>query len=549
MKPDLAGLAGFFWIIVLGAALLVSAAGAYSKSRHVEEHAWGCDPFGYLRMAEEVRRAADRGEWPSYRLETPQSRLLIERMKSSGIPSTAWGEMVAPHAHHYFPRSDQVAVQYPPGTGLSLALFPRGEAVHGLCGAVIGTFVLVGLASLVVAGVRRAWAAAGGVVFMLQVGLDILGGLGAISFSVNAVLVPLLIGLALAVGADALRAVGRPRPAALAAFGAGLVLGFAMLVRLPVLFLIPGTALLMIGTSRRDAINSALLAFFLGFVLAGLVPLMAHQHDTTGSWRESTYGSDDSSPPSLGPLDRNFAFYFRGGAGAQYNWALPVTLAGFLALVLGTHSHASAIRVLLSAAVIWGLSTAYFLTHSIAIGYYQIPAVFAALVVLATGGFVRQALSLRQDEAARSGSLRVIVRLLALTAALLPGAVAIKEAWSARPRVSLSVKIDARQMAFPADLTDQRAWVFADLLTGPLWYYAEKPSYKVTFADARTRALAAHLAFERGEPLLVIRDCESMQGVMNELENLGGVLEPRGTVDRYPYYLVRWPPSGPRSDR
>ena len=49
-------------------------------------------------------------------------------------------------------------------------------------------------------------------------------------------------------------------------------------------------------------------------------------------------------------------------------------------------------RTLMAAALIWGTSTAYFLTHKIAIPYYQIPAMFAVLVLLALSGLTRQVL-------------------------------------------------------------------------------------------------------------------------------------------------------------
>ena len=41
---------------------------------------------------------------------------------------------------------------------------------------------------------------------------------------------------------------------------------------------------------------------------------------------------------------------------------------------------------------------------------------------------------------------------------------------------------------------------------------------------------------------------DAMQGIIAEIEQMGGVLEQRGMVDNCPYYLVRWPVSGPRSE-
>ena len=62
----------------------------------------------------------------------------------------------------------------------------------------------------------------------------------------------------------------------------------------------------------------------------------------------------------------------------------------------------------------------------------------------------------------------------------------------------------------PAELSEERAWIWADLLTGTLWYYANKPTFKIGFTDAKTRALAYRCVFERGEPQCIIRDSAAL---------------------------------------
>jgi hypothetical protein len=122
----------------------------------VEEHPLGCDPFGYLRMAREIRQAASKLEILQFSLESPQTRVLIDLMRSRNMPLPLWDEIVAPHAHHYFPQADHVGVQYPPGTGIALALFPEGEAVHRLNAAVMWLFLATGLLLLMFAAARQA---------------------------------------------------------------------------------------------------------------------------------------------------------------------------------------------------------------------------------------------------------------------------------------------------------------------------------------------------------------------------------------------------------
>ena len=57
----------------------------------------------YLRMARQVRQAVSNLELPQFHLESTQTRLLIDLMQSREVPLGLWEEMVAPHAHHYFP--------------------------------------------------------------------------------------------------------------------------------------------------------------------------------------------------------------------------------------------------------------------------------------------------------------------------------------------------------------------------------------------------------------------------------------------------------------
>jgi hypothetical protein len=535
---------GYVWLLLLGLALLVSAAGAHERSLAVAERAGDCDAFGYLRMAREVRRAASDGRLPDYGLESAHTRLLIDHLRSQGLPPSAWGEMVAPHAHHYFPRADRVGVQYPPGTGWLLALFPEGEAVHGLNRAVIVLFLAAGLAALVVAGRRRAWAAAGGVVFALQLGLDVLGAVGDASFSVNAVLAPLLLSFSALFLALVLAA--KPRASGLAAFAGGACFGLAVLVRLPVLLLLPGALVLLHGGGRRPWVNRT-LAFGAGLLLCGVLPLLAHQQQVAGAWYLPTYGHDDASPPSLAVLTRAVPFYLGDGPGGGYNRTLLPSLAGAAGLAVLTRRGGDERpplgwgRLGLSVLALWGVPMTYFLTHRVPIWYYQVPATFAAVVVLALGGLTMECLAPPPAAGAPGGPWR----WLALAAALFPGLGALERSWECRPATFPPAEARARRLDVPVELADERAWVFADRLTGPLWYEAEKPAHKVPFANTRTRAVVYRFVFERGEPQYVIRDSPDMQAILDEIERMGGTLEPRGEVDGCPYFLVRWPSTGP----
>src|SRR6266850_3684123 len=143
-KPG-AYLLGCLWLCVLALSLGVSALTTERRAREVEEYAALCDPFGYLQIAQDTRQAAAAGRLPNFSIESNHARLLIEMMKSRAVPVSHWDDLVAPLCYHYSPRADHIGVQYPPGAGLMLAIFPQGEALHSLDRVVILLFAVTGL--------------------------------------------------------------------------------------------------------------------------------------------------------------------------------------------------------------------------------------------------------------------------------------------------------------------------------------------------------------------------------------------------------------------
>ena len=544
---------GYLWLAALGGALLLSAQYAYQRSLSVEEYAFACDPFGYLRMAREVRQAVAKRELPQFHLDSAQTRLLIDLMQSRQAPLLLWEEMIAPHAHHYFPHAGSVGVQYPPGTGLMLALFPEGRAVDGLNQATIALFLVTGCLVLVFAGIRRAWVSAGFVTMALYLGLVILRKIGTDSYSINAVLAPLLLGFLCIFAALGLRSgPGRGRAAWATALVGGCLIGFTILIRLPMICLIPGLLTLLWPQSWRLSRRDLLLPFSLGVMVTGVVPQLAYQQYMAGAWYLPTYGSADSAPPSLEPLWANLVYYLGSGRGSQYNWAPLVLLIGVGGFITSrprhtlTHLDLSWTRLIGSALILWGVPTIYFLTHHIQISYYSIPATFGAVLLGALGALTIECSSMPatvRAQSHRGGRFRMV----ALALALLPGLVTLIPSGLAYVRGVAHIERSARHFVLPAELSAEHAWIWADLLSGTFWYYGQKPAFKIGFTIPETRALAYRFVFERGEPQYLVRDSTTMQEIMQEIIRMGGQLEPRGEVDGHPYFLIHWPREGPVS--
>ncbi|MFS8084402.1 MAG: hypothetical protein ACMG6H_02145, partial [Acidobacteriota bacterium] len=374
------------WLVVLCLTLLISAQSTYRRSLNTEEYPYACDSFGYLRMAKEIRQAANRRELPQFKLESPQTRLLINFMQSQNVPLPDWEEVVAPHAHHYFPKAGFVGVQYPPGTGLTLAMYPEGKAVYGLNRTVVIVFLVTGLLALGIVAYRRAWTSVGLVVLAIYLGLAILGRIGALSFSVNAVLIPVLLSVLLVLASLKFSINNRKRLALLSALAAGALLGFATLIRLPTVLLAPGFLVLLWPRSWRDAVKGPPLLFGLGVFLVGILPVLLNQQEVAGAWYLPTYASVDAALPTLARLRENWTYFFgTDGPAAQDNWALLYAMAGFAGFVIANSLRSNPEgpagreltwkRLGLAALISWLAPTVFFLMHWVTGAHYAIPGI------------------------------------------------------------------------------------------------------------------------------------------------------------------------------
>ena len=541
----------YLWIALLAFSLYISARTSFRRALQTEEFAYACDSFGYLRMAKEIRHAYEHGTWPKFELESRQTRLLIDFMLQSKIPVTRWDEAIAPHAHHYAPQSGNVIAQYPPGTGLVLSMFPQGEAVYGLNRLVVWVFTITGFIALAIAAWKRAWATIGLVVLALTVGLMVIGRLGALSFSMNAGLVPILLTSVFTLFAMRFKTADRNRLASLFALLAGMSLGVATMVRLPSFLLSAGFLVLLWPGLRNFRIKSLPVVFALGVTITGVIPVVINQQVAAGAWYLTTYSRADAEPPTLKYLGQSALFFLVNGYGAVDNWALlagAIGLIGFLMLYVRRNPEQfnrlglSWKRFVLAVVLLWVPTLCYFLLHRINGAHYMTSSVFATMTLLGLGAF---AIEVTSPVALRFEPRRIL-SWVALALILWPAAATLQRVWAQRDFGPTPGAVTHAPILLPAELVDDKAWVWADLLTGSLWYYANKPAFKIQFTDHEIREKMFKFVWERGERQYLIQDSEQMKVYIGEIEKLGGRVEMRGKVDGQPYFLVVWPSEGPR---
>jgi len=411
-------------------------------------------------------------------------------------------------------------------------------------------FIVTGFAALVIAAWKRAWGSIGLAVLALTLGLTVMARLGALSFSMNAGLVPIILTTVFSLVALRFKTAGRDGLALLCALLAGMSLGVATMVRLPSFLLSAGFLVLLWPGFRSFRIKSLPVAFALGVTIAGVIPVLINQHVVAGAWYLTTYSRADAEPPTLKYLGQSASYFLVNGEGAVDNWAL---VAGFLGLIgflmlcvrrdpgQSNRLGLSWKRFVLAVLLLWVPTLCYFLLHRINGAHYMTSSVFATMTLLGLGAFAIEVTS----PVALGFEPRRIVSWMGLALILWPAAATLQRVWAQRdfsptPRATTHAPI-----LLPSELVDDKAWVWADLLTGSLWYYANKPAFKIQFTDEETRAKMFRFVWERGERQYLVQDSEQMKVYIAEIEKLGGRLEMRGKVDGQPYFLVVWPNGGP----
>jgi hypothetical protein len=314
---------------------------------------------------------------------------------------------------------------------------------------------------------------------------------------------------------------------------------------LPSFLLAPGIFILLWPGFRNFRVVSLPVALAVGATIVGVIPVVINQHYVAGAWYLSTYARVDTATPTLSNVHDNLFYFFGSGPAALDNWALLaglIGLAGFLMIYLRDSSLARLgltwKRFLLAVALLWVISICYFLTKKVTGPHYMISPIFATLTLIGFGALWIEVSS----EKAQRFEPRKVLSWVALLLILWPGVATIKDVWSNRfldpaPKTASTHP----PILLPAELVDDKAWVWADLLTGSLWYYANKPAFKIQFTDEEVRAMIFKFVYDRGERQYLIQDSEQMKTYVKEIEQLGGKLELRGKVDGQLYYLIQWP--------
>jgi len=519
---------------------LVAVCGMIVMALHayVEEHnneallVQGCDSFGYFRMANAMHDARRSGTKPDFFIHDAETRWIISKFKENKIPVGSWRDVVTAHAHHYFPGTDEVGPQYPPGTGWILSWFRADTSVRKLdrltiaCVAAVGILLVLWCAmrgltmsSLVIAG--AVWA----VLFPY-------GFLGSSSYSINASILPIFMGTLLAWLA-AERCDGRA--AMVLGLCAGLYTGLAVQTRLASIFLVPVAALLFWPGGMRG-----LAGFLAGVCVDGIVPLLLHNKTITGSFLGATY-TDRDQRQTLGAITKNSRFYFdhaMESLGYHVLGLFLVTLC-LAAVIFATAPAGADWKAWLKAhrGMVWApvcafvLTLAFFLTHTVEIHYYLMPGMLQTCLLMAIL-FVSMETQWQKTEG-ESGTWGIALNAFAaicvaagITALALTHT-AVKE--TARDAFTLK-DAPTTTLPVPDPMLGENAWIWADNYSGSIVYYTGHAAFKLPFSSPETRQMMYRWIQTKGYSQYMVVDSDDMKKIADETRAAGWQLSPAGTV-------------------
>ena len=366
--PYLKAVGGFLCFLVL--ASNVWSMSRWSESRGVY------DDICYLRQAHLFQRFGLDGL--NTDIKRDDDHYLVNKLKAINFPD--WNVVGRAPCHTWIAKTNKYAIQYPPGTGFALALFPEGFQVIPLY--VLASIVVAGFAFLAMSYASTLYSLAMVAVFG-DVAIYLMINPTKASYS----MAPTMIVCALAGWLTAKLFVGGSRYRLVLLALVGLLIGLSVNFRLPNLLLSAGYGLYLAGAfllarNRETFLQGA--AFGLAFLI-GMAPTLAANVINAGSPLATTYGADPSDL-RIG-IDASILWaYFRDLQGS-----LLILASAWVVWILRAYGATGMRSVAIVTALNVVVNAVFFMTHPTFNPYYVMPVAMLSLWSLLFASLMRSA--------------------------------------------------------------------------------------------------------------------------------------------------------------
>jgi hypothetical protein len=353
-----------YWKIVCGLVVFAAlASNVWSMSRWSEARGV-YDDVCYLRQAHLFQKFGLGGL--NTDIAGDDDHYLSSKLKEIGF--STWNDPATAPCHTLMPATNKRVMQYPPGTGFLLALFPQGFQVIPLYMSASVVMFVVALAAI------------GYAATIPSLSLATVFGVTAVYLMINPAkasysMAPTMMVCALAGFLTAkLFAVREPRHHLLLTGLLGLLIGLAVNFRLPNLLLSSGYFLFFFGSlllSRKMA-TAVQGALFGAAFLVGMAPTLFANAINAGSPLSTTYGDADVKAPE-------FSFGVIWSYVADMQFVLLALAGAWSVLMLRLHRDNGARQVALVTAGNLLVNLVFFMSHPVFTPYYTIPIAMLSL--------------------------------------------------------------------------------------------------------------------------------------------------------------------------
>ena len=350
--------------LLCGLACVLLVASNIWTMRHWSERRGVADDLCYLRQAHLFQTSGVRGLDTDIALDT--GGYFKSVVTEAGHPE--WDQADNSICHIRMAATGKRVIQYPPGPGFLLALFPEGFQVVPLYAAATILILLMACVAIACAASPRALAASTAF------------GLTALYFMINpakaSYSIPPTMVICAAVGYLTARLFQLREPLAQLMVTAliGLLLGLSVNFRIPNLLLCAGYAgfFLVAFASERSIKTFVQGALFGAAALVGLAPTLIANAINAGSPFATTYGGQDVAPP-------DFSFGIIGAYLKDLQGGLCVAAIAWVIAILIKRRTPLTLPVAVIAAINLAVNLGYFLSHPVFTQYYLMPLAMLSL--------------------------------------------------------------------------------------------------------------------------------------------------------------------------
>lgn len=342
---------------------LILASNIWSMSHWTEARGVN-DDFCYLRQAHLFQKNGLGG------LDTnvygDDDHYLSEKMKELNL--VRWSDPIKPPCHTFMPATKKWVIQYPPGTGFVMALFPQGHQVVPLF--VSATVAIFGLGLLAIVYATTTLS-----ILLTATFADLAVYLMINPSKASYSMAPTMVVCALAGFLTARLFVKAPqRHRIFLTMLVGFLIGIAVNFRLANLFLSAGYFLFFgIAFLRSRNFETALRGGLFGMAyLAGIAPTLLANAINAGSPFATTYGQGDAEPPGF-----NATVLLSYVTDLQF--VLLLLASAWTVLILRSQRGNGAKQVALITAGNLLVNLTFFMSHPVFTPYYTIPIAMLSL--------------------------------------------------------------------------------------------------------------------------------------------------------------------------